>query len=59
MKKRDIEQEIATIRADIEAGCVSYSQLARLEELSDYIPRDDVLLLEWAGVPELPKDTTN
>jgi hypothetical protein len=47
-----ITAEIESIRASIIAESVSYGELARLAELAPYIPADDVLLLEWAGVPE-------
>lgn len=49
-----IPQELASIRKSIEAESVSHGELARLAELIPHIPKDDVLLLEWAGVLEFP-----
>lgn len=42
------------LRGEIEAERISYSELAELQELGakGLIPEGDVLLLEWAGVPE-------
>ena len=43
-------------RAEIDAERISYGELAELQSLAPYIARDDVQLLEWAGVPEFPAD---
>lgn len=47
-----IPQELASIRKSIEKENVSYSELARLAELIPHIPHDDILLRQWAGLPE-------
>jgi hypothetical protein len=40
------------LREQIEAECVSYSEIVELQGLVEYIEPEDNLLLEWAGVPE-------
>lgn len=40
------------LRGEIEAERISYSEIAELQSLAQYIEPGDVLLLEWAGVPE-------
>lgn len=40
------------LRKEIEAERISYGEIAELQSLVDYIDDDDVVLLEWAGVPE-------
>jgi len=40
------------IRESINAENVSWSELAELASLAEYIEPKDVQLLEWAGVPE-------
>lgn len=40
------------LRGEIEAECISYSELFELQSLAKYIEPGDVQLLEWAGVPE-------
>ena len=35
---------------------MSYAEMAELQSLREYIEPGDVLLLEWAGVPEFPED---
>jgi len=40
------------IRESINAENVSWSELAELASLAEYIEPGDVQLLEWAGVPE-------
>ena len=40
------------LRGEILKEQISYEELAELESLKEYIEPDDVLLLEWAGVPE-------
>ena len=51
--KRLIEARLAAIRKSIEAENVSMDEIAELQnELVEHIDPSDVLLLEWAGVPE-------
>jgi len=49
------QKRLAYLRQQIEDECISYSEIAELQSLKDHIDPDDVVLLEWAGVPE---DTT-
>lgn len=48
----DPAARLAAIRESIENESVSMGELIELEGLSDHIEGGDVLLLEWAGVPE-------
>lgn len=49
---REIKARLEYLRGEIEAECISYGELAELVDLSRYIEPCDVLLLQWAGVPE-------
>ena len=49
---RKVIERLAAIRESIEAESVSWYDLAELQSLTKYIDPSDVLLLEWAGVPE-------
>lgn len=40
------------LRGEIEAERISYEEIAELQSLADCIDPGDVLLLQWAGVPE-------
>lgn len=40
------------LRSQIDAECISYSEISELEAMAEYIEPGDVQLLEWAGVPE-------
>ena len=40
------------LRGEIKGERIGYEEIAELESLKEYIEPDDVLLLEWAGVPE-------
>lgn len=44
------------LRAEIEAERISYGEIAELESLAEYIDPSDVLLLQWANVPEFTED---
>ena len=46
-------ERLAAIRESIETESVSWGELAELQGLADDIDPGDVLLLEWAGVPEI------
>lgn len=43
---------LAYLRREIQAERISYGELAELQDLVAFIDPSDVLLLEWAGVPE-------
>ena len=47
-----IKRRLDYLRKEIEAERISYGEIAELQSLVDYIDPSDVLLLEWAGVPE-------
>lgn len=49
MKTKD---RLAYLRREIKAERISYGELAELQALIPFIDPGDVLLLEWAGVPE-------
>jgi hypothetical protein len=40
------------LREQLEKECISYSEMAELQSLAEYIEPGDVDLLEWAGVEE-------
>ncbi len=40
------------LKLQIKKGCISYGEIAELQSLAKYIDKDDVELLEWAGVKE-------
>ena len=48
----DIKQKLEYLRTQIKKECISYSEIAELQSLAEHIDKNDVLLLEWAGVPE-------
>lgn len=47
-----IKERLAYLRNEIENECISTGEIMELQSLSQHIDRGDVLLLEWAGVPE-------
>jgi len=51
-KKLGIKARLEYLRGEIEAECISYGEIAELQSLAEHIEKDDVVLLEWAGVPE-------
>lgn len=52
---REIKERLEYLRQEIEAERISMGEIAELQSLADHIEPGDVLLLEWAGVPEEPK----
>lgn len=44
-----IEQELESIRESIQDECISYREIAYLQDHADLIDDDDVELLQWAG----------
>ncbi len=40
------------LREQIEKEAISYGEIIELQSLAKYIEAGDVVLLEWAGVPE-------
>jgi hypothetical protein len=51
-KMTDIKQRLEYLRTQIESEDISYGEIAELQSLAEYIDAGDVVLLEWAGVPE-------
>jgi hypothetical protein len=47
-----IKERLEYLRGEIKAERISYSEIAELQSLAEYIDPSDVVLLEWAGVPE-------
>ena len=45
------------LRGEIRAEQISMGELIELQGMANLIDRDDIELLEWAGVPEFPEDT--
>ncbi len=51
-KRQAIKERLEYLRGEIEAERISYGEVAELQSLAEHIEPGDVLLLEWAGVPE-------
>ena len=51
-----MKQRLEEIREEIRSERVSIGELIELRSLIKYIDKDDVELLEWAGVPEFKND---
>jgi hypothetical protein len=49
---KEIEDRFKYLKGEIKKECISYGEIAELQSLAEYIPEDDVLLREWAGIPE-------
>jgi hypothetical protein len=47
-----IAARLEYLRSQIQAECISYSELSELQALAAHIDAGDTELLEWAGVPE-------
>lgn len=51
-----IKNRLEYLRAQIIDECISYGEIAELQSLAEYIEDDDVLLKEWAGIPEFEEE---
>lgn len=49
---QSIKERLEYLRGEIQAERISYGEIAELQDLAKFIDPEDVLLLEWAGVPE-------
>jgi hypothetical protein len=49
---KEIRETLDYLRKEILKEGISYGELIELQSLAQYIEKDDVLLLEWAGVGE-------
>lgn len=47
-----IKERLEYLRGEIIAERISYEEIAELQSLVEHIEPDDVLLMQWAGVPE-------
>ena len=52
MTPEQIRERLEYLRGEIQAEQISYGEIAELQDLAEHIAPDDVLLLQWAGVPE-------
>ena len=52
-----IKGRLEYLRGEIEAERISYGELSELQDLAAHIDPGDVLLLQWAGVPEFDSET--
>ena len=57
MTKKEIKDRLEYLRGEIESERISYGEIVELQSLAKYIDSNDVLLLEWAGVPEFPENS--
>lgn len=51
-----MKERLEEIREEIRSERVSIGELIELRSLVNYIDKDDVELLEWAGLPEFKND---
>ena len=49
---QQIKKRLEYLRGEIQAERISMGEIAELQSLASHIEPGDVLLLEWAGVPE-------
>lgn len=47
-----INKRLEEIRTEIQNERISYGEIQELQNLAQYIDKDDVELLQWAGVEE-------
>jgi hypothetical protein len=52
MRNTQIELRLEELRQELRSESISYGELAELHSLAEYIDKDDVELLEAAGVAE-------
>ena len=48
----NIKKRLEELRTELRNECISYGELDELQSLTEYIDKDDVELLQAAGVPE-------
>lgn len=49
---KQIKKRLEHLRAELRSERISYGELIELQSLAEYIDKNDVELLEAAGVPE-------
>ncbi len=47
-----VKERLEYLREQIRKECISYEEIAELQSLAKHIDKNDVELLEWAGVKE-------
>jgi hypothetical protein len=52
MKQSEIKQRLEYLRGEIDNESISMGEIAELQSLAEHIDDGDVVLLQWAGVPE-------
>lgn len=52
MNKNEAKKRLEYLRGEIEAGRISYGEISELIDLKEYIEPGDMVLQEWAGIPE-------
>lgn len=52
MNKQEAKKRLEYLRREIIKERISYGEIAELQDLAKYIDEGDVLLREWAGIPE-------
>jgi hypothetical protein len=50
---KQILNRLEYLREQIRQENISYGEIAELQSLAEYIGKDDVELLQWAGVEEV------
>ena len=48
----NVQERLDYLRGEIEAERISYEEIAELQSLAEHIDEEDVVLREWAGIPE-------
>lgn len=56
MTNKKAKERLEYLRKQIQSECISYGEIVELQSLAKYIDKDDVELLEPAGVPEFEVD---
>ena len=56
MASPEVAARLEALRAAVEAEDISYGELSELQSLAEHIDPTDVVLLQWAGVPEHEAD---
>lgn len=57
MTEKEIKERLEYLRGELKAERISYDEIAELQSLTKYIDKDDVELLEAAGVPEFKEES--
>jgi len=53
---KNTSERLEYLRGEIISECISVEELSELQSLAEFIAPHDVLLREWAGLPEFPSD---